>query len=328
MSYIYNSAILGGTFDHFHRGHEKFIATALAQAKNLTIGIVEHTLSESKSLGGSIEDYSTRLKSLKSFLQKIEVEERTNVIPINDIYGKSLTDTTIEAIFVTDSTKSNAAVINIKRLELGLSPLVVVIVPFELGDDGDIISSSRIRKGEIDRHGTSYLKFFMHKDKYYLPDYLRANLQVPMGIVITNTEDIPRSSNIIAVGDIVSLNLKKANYPTAVNIIDYKTRRENIDKKEIEQYFPRTSQQLINPAGTINSSSANTILSAIAKYQKTKATQVIVVDGEEDLLALPAMLLSPLDTYIIYGQYSVGMILVKVTENIKFLAKQYLEKFN
>jgi len=55
--------------------------------------------------------------------------------------------------------------------------------------------------------------------------------------------------------------------------------------------------------------------------------QIILVDGEEDLLALPTMLLAPLDTYVVYGQYNLGMVVVRITEEIKSLARNLLTQF-
>jgi pantetheine-phosphate adenylyltransferase len=332
MSYTYNSAILGGTFDHFHSGHEKFIDIAFRESQDLTIGIVKQFITTNKYRAEGIEKYSTRLSNLRSYLKKRNVESRAKIISISDIYGTSLTDKNIEAIFVTDSTKSNAEIINIKRRELGLTPLAVVIVPFELSDDGNIISSSRIRQGEIDRKGRSYRQFFLQQKSYLLPNHLRESLKHPLGRVVSSTQELqkllPPTSSVISIGDIVSLGLKDIGFLTSVSIIDYKTRRVEIKTEVIKRCFPIINQEITNPAGVINTEIANILSSSLAEFQKTKVTQVIAVDGEEDLLALPSMLLSPLGTYIVYGQYEVGIILLEVTEQIKSIAKKYLKQFN
>lgn len=332
MSYNYNHAILGGTFDHFHIGHEKLIENAFNKSEKVTIGIVEKIFPSNKYYKSCIEEFSTRLESLKAYLSKQGLESRSSIIPINDIYGTSLIDSSIEAIFVTDSTLPNAKIINNKRLQIGMHQLEIAKVSYVLGDDNQAISSGRIRDGSIDRNGHSYMKFFKQKEVYLLPKQLRKSLQKPLGKVVKSATEasklIPATSLTISIGDIVSIDLKKINFPTALCIIDYKTRRMIIDEKEMNKYFPYINKVVQNLAGTINVESANIILSSLSEYEQSNQTQLIKVVGEEDLLALPVLLLSPLGSYVIYGQYQVGMIVVEVTEEIKNLAKKYLEQFD
>ena len=51
---------------------------------------------------------------------------------------------------------------------------------------------------------------------------------------------------------------------------------------------------------------------------------IIVVDGEEDLLALPAIALAPLTSVILYGQPDEGLVIVKVDEGIRSIATKML----
>lgn len=331
MSYIYKHAILGGTFDHLHLGHQKLLSAAFGQAKSITVGIVKSPFSLDKSYVDNIENYELRENSLKKFLEEINCLSRANIISIHDIYGTSLIDKDIEAIFVTESTQANAETINLKRLKLGIPALTIVVIPFTVGDDNKIISSRRIRSGEINRQGISYLKFFLQKDNYLLPAKLRTVLQEPFGTIVSEVTEIgkiiPSTSLVISIGDIVSQDLKKAEYPTGVSIIDYRTRREEIDKKIIERYFPIINYKLANPAGTINKDIARILTKSLTDFQKSKETQIVAVTGEEDLLALPVILLSPLHSFVIYGQHKVGMIVVKVTEKLKAKIRDYLEQF-
>jgi len=332
MSYHYQSAILGGTFDHFHLGHERFISEALNRTQHLTLGIVQQSISPDKSFLGSIENYATRAHNLRTFLTQLGAAPRTSVIPINDIYGTTLVDSELAAIFVTAATRANATEINHARHDLRLPPLEIIEIPYALGDDHHIISSSRIRKGEIDRQGKSYLQYFLQKNIYHLPDQLRANLQKPIGSVITDLGDItkiiPPHSLVVSVGDIVTLDLYKANYPVAISIIDYRTRRHDLSQLEIKKYFPITNYQIKNHAGTINSQIAEAFLASLATHENDQVSSIIAVTGEEDLLTLPAILLSPLDSYVIYGQHQVGMCIVRVTEELKVQIRALLGQFD
>jgi len=327
MTYKYNSAILGGTFDHFHLGHEQFIVSAFTQVKHITIGLVHDLLGPAKSHLNSLEDYHTRLNKLETFLHKQNLAQREHIIPIFDIYGTTLTDHKIETIFVTPTTRPNALIINQERKSRGMSPLTIVTIKESVGDDGEIISSSRIRAGQIDRRGSSYLKFFLSQKQYHLPSHLRQALQHPLGSVISTVAElsqiIPPKCLIIAVGDIVAIDLKKNNVKVALNIVDYRTRRHATSQSEIAKYLLPIHYHLVNPPGNINKQFAPMLQEAISH----STPQIILVDGEEDLLALPTMLLAPLNTYVIYGQYNLGMVVVRITEEIKAEAKRLLAQF-
>ena len=51
------------------------------------------------------------------------------------------------------------------------------------------------------------------------------------------------------------------------------------------------------------------------------------VNGEEDLVVLPLILLTPLNTIIYYGQPSEGLVKVIVSESIKDKAYNLVSKF-
>lgn len=331
MKYTYHKSILGGTFDHFHAGHRVFLDIAFQQSKHVTIGLVADN-PKHKLLADQVEDYGTRLTTLTHYLFSHDLLSRVTIIPIHDIYGTSLTDQSIEAIYVTQTTKPNAQIINTKRQELGLTPLAIVTIPSCLADDGEIISSSRIRAGQIDPEGHSYLKIITSKPIYHLPDSLRANLSTPLGIVVKDLQNLesvlPATATIIAVGDIVSMDLSKAGYTPKVSIVDYHTRRRKLAANLIKECFPVAHHLLNNDPGTINSQIAPIILESLNNSDSDKQTQVIVVNGEEDLLVIPAVLLSPLGSYVIYGQYELGMIIAQVTEKLKLEIKTLLSQFS
>ena len=71
---------------------------------------------------------------------------------IKDRYGPSI-DGDFDAIVVSPETVEAAKEINQKRREIGKKPLKIIEIPFILAEDGKPISSSRIKKGEIDIDG-------------------------------------------------------------------------------------------------------------------------------------------------------------------------------
>jgi cytidyltransferase-like protein len=331
MNYIYKHAILGGTFDHLHLGHQRLIAEAIALASLITIGVVTSPKAIEKNYQISLESYDTRLANLRSFIESLGASDRVIIIPISDIYGTSLTDQSIDSIFVTQATLPNANLIISKRIKLNLPSIHIHLVQYALSSDNQIISSSLIRSGTIDRDGFSYLQFLESKTSLQLPTSLRSSLKQPLGTVITDLTNLSslliKESLIISVGDITSRNLIDSGISPSVAIIDSHTRRKKIQNAITNKYFPVNKAPVHNESGTINPKFGKILIEVLEEFYNTKKMQVIHVDGEEDLLTLPTLLLSPLNAYVMYGLYGVGMCVVQVSSGIKNLAKNYLTEF-
>ena len=77
-----------------------------------------------------------------------------------------------------------------------------------------------------------------------------------------------------------------------------------------------------NPPGTIS----NKAWEAVCQASKDDDTVAILVDGEEDLLALPAIICSPSGSLVVYGQPHKGIVLVRVNERKKLCAKTILRE--
>lgn len=75
------------------------------------------------------------------------------IIQLNDAFGTTTTDKTIEALVVSEETKKIALQINKKRIQLGFPPLEIIIVSMVPAENYKPISTTRIRDGEIDREG-------------------------------------------------------------------------------------------------------------------------------------------------------------------------------
>jgi len=153
----FHHLVLGGTFDHFHQGHKSLLKKALELGEKITIGITSDKFSQKKFLAQLIEPFAIRKKAVEKFVKKYLNDGRhLDILPISDIYGTTLIDKTIEAIVVSQATKKNALLINEKRKTIGLPKLAIIVVDNVLAADGKLLSSERIRAGEVDREGNSY----------------------------------------------------------------------------------------------------------------------------------------------------------------------------
>jgi uncharacterized protein (UPF0218 family) len=117
-------------------------------------------------------------------------------------------------------------------------------------------------------------------------------------------------SKIISVGDIVSQHMLDFGLSLDVLIVDNKTMRKAINPiiVDVDQTLHAK-----NPPGTITAEAWNVIREAIGYEGKTK----VMIDGEEDLLTVVAVLSAPKDAIVVYGQPNVGVVVVKVTEERK-----------
>ncbi len=315
--------IIGGTFDHFHKGHKSLIDKAFECGEKITIGITSDEMVRNKILSRVIEPFHVRKTSVVNYLE--EKGHLGRLIELNDMFGTTKTEKSIDAIVISKKTKANAVKINDWRQKNGFPEMIIIEIPQVLADDGGIISSERIRSGEIDREGKSYLKLF--NKTLTLPQGLRKELRKPMGQIISNAKDLFRLINkskhtiLISVGDVVVHELIKAGIEPDLKIIDFKTRRKKANSSWL---IANSFKKYANRPGTINIEVVRE-LNKIIKINDKK--QWFVVDGEEDLLALPAILLAPLNSLVVYGQYEVGVVTIRVTEEIKGKVKKLVEKF-
>lgn len=336
MQRHYKHATVGGTFDRLHEGHKKLIEFAFQKADYVSVAITSDTFAKKKKTAYEIEPYKNRLKSLKQFLTGKNLYERARFITLEDIYGTALTDNTLDSIVVTSDTRHNAALINRERTKRGLRPLSVLYMRFVHGPDGKIIHSERIREGEIDRSGYSFSSMFSGRKTLLMPSTLREELRKPMGEVVRGsaknaTATIKkvikklgkyRHPIVIAVGDIVTQELEKVGFEADIAVKDFKTRREvlvNVNN--------RNKSQIINKPGTLHPRAVQVLTTDLKQFIRKKIKSRIIIRGEEDLLALPAIMIAPLGSVVLYGLYDVGVVIVRVTEERKAQAKLYLEQF-
>jgi len=158
-------------------------------------------------------------------------------------------------------------------------------------------------------------------EAYILPEKLKPKLREIWGVKIFGKKsEISKKfkkflkkegvKKIITVGDFCSLNL-----PSDVKIFDGKIQRKKIKK------ILKFSFKLKNPPGTIQKKSFQILKKAI------KEGGNVFVEGEEDLLVIPAVLLAPVGSLVVYGFFQKGICLIKVDERMKDKVKRLLFKF-
>jgi len=119
-----------------------------------------------------------------------------------------------------------------------------------------------------------------------------------------------KPSKVISVGDTVSDSMTRHGISLQVLIVDNKVMRKPVQPIAVD-----TDQtlHLKNPPGTLTEEAWIVIREALRGKRRTK----VLVDGEEDLLTLVAVLCAPENSLVVYGQPHEGIVVIKVTERAR-----------
>jgi GTP-dependent dephospho-CoA kinase len=154
-------------------------------------------------------------------------------------------------------------------------------------------------------------------------------LKTPLGQLFpgTPTETMPKlkmlvqqskPSKVTTVGDVVSRETLAKGIQVGLRIVDQMTLRKKIDRVEIKA---ERTYRVKNPAGVITKEAWDTIKEAMKDREA-----LIFVDGEEDLLAIPAVLESPDNAIVVYGQPSEGLVVVNVSPDKKGEVRKIVDR--
>jgi pantetheine-phosphate adenylyltransferase len=341
----YHYLVVGGTFDHLHRGHQQLLDTAFFYADKVFIGLTSDSLIKDKLFNRSVESFYQRKKKLLAYLKQKKWRHRTKIIPLNDPFGPSIKEKKYQAIVISSATKKAALQINKIRERNHLSPLTIIEVKMIYADDNDIISSERIRSGEINRWGKSYFQsvyqLFDNHHKIILPESLKEDLRKPLGRVFFGDESkilsigkklvdyIKRYQPVltIAVGDMVAYSLIANDLIPSIKIVDHRTKRKELSQEMKKKLDGNFHFKLNNGGGSLEFLAFKSIKTAVKNFLTKNESQTFFVNGEEDLLTLPAIVFSPLKSLIIYGHWHLGAVVVEVDEEKKEMVLALMRKF-
>lgn len=160
---------------------------------------------------------------------------------------------------------------------------------------------------------------------YRVPEAARALLKKPMGLLIP-TADVSKEvvetflqgcRNIITVGDKTTETLVSMGIIPDVQVMDGLEMRKS-RTLPVAPYV--TEIQLKNPAGTISDEAIRGVEASKSKPRPVR----IIVEGEEDLLALLFAASYRVGSAVLYGQPGEGLVVVKVDKGSKKRARSIL----
>ena len=106
----YKKIAVGGTFDKFHDGHKKLLATAFELGEEVEIGVTSNAFG---GLKGDIDSCEDRMRCLKEFFK-----DRLNytVMVLDDAYGTTVFDDEFDAIVSKRQYKSHVGIIDTLKI--------------------------------------------------------------------------------------------------------------------------------------------------------------------------------------------------------------------
>lgn len=164
-----------------------------------------------------------------------------------------------------------------------------------------------------------------------LGEKLRARLKQPLGRlfpdIATAVEHIrkTRLTRLITVGDVVTARFLTAGVRPDVAVVDFLVMRQPVTEN-MRVRIDLLGGNVIhvkNPAGTLTPELRRA-------FEEAEPPLKIIVEGEEDLAVIPAVLSAPEGSVVVYGQPGEGVVFIEVTEakRLEFAAilKEFKEK--
>jgi pantetheine-phosphate adenylyltransferase len=142
----------GGTFDIIHKGHIELLKKAFEISSTVVIGLTSDELAEKKGKKLS-NNYSTRLVSLTSVIEQNFPRSSFRISRLDNDFGPAALEGEVQALVTSAETSFQGEVLNKLRAEKNLPKVEIITVPMVLAKDGGKISTSRIKKSEIDFEG-------------------------------------------------------------------------------------------------------------------------------------------------------------------------------
>ncbi len=159
-----------------------------------------------------------------------------------------------------------------------------------------------------------------------LPDSLRDQLKIPLGILLPESQvdktnikkHLSENSYVITVGDRTTEKMIEFSLIPSLQIIDSQEKRA---KREPPKLANATELTVDNPAAEISPQSIEIIKQAFAMQPPVR----ISVNGEEDLLVIPVCIYAPKNAIVMYGQPNEGLVIVKITPEIRNKTQKLLD---
>lgn len=148
----YKVVATGGTFDHIHAGHLALLDRSFEVGDAVVIGVTSDAFAERMGKNPD-QPYVTRVEALRDLIESRYPGREYMISQLEDYFGPGMDSAEVQAIVASPETAKRVPMANSLREKNGYPRLEVVTVDFVLAEDEKPISSTRIRKEEIDPQG-------------------------------------------------------------------------------------------------------------------------------------------------------------------------------
>ncbi len=328
-----------------------------------------HNTQNKKIQNKTIQLFSIRKKRIERWLALNKYSNKAHIIPIDDPYEPAASGD-FDALIVTKDNRRVGEEINNLRTQRGLKALALIDVPLVAAEDNQPISSTRIRNGEIDGDGRLVMPDFL------IPALRKPMGRVLSDKDLRDRMYDLRRKIIITVGDLTTKTFIDLGIVPHLSIIDEKVGRKPfhgvLNLLQPEKVSPFQAKRVKSGPGFISKKARQAIRGTLERLatqarqarqerqaelekqvklarqvrqvklakrarQAVQKTCIIVVDGEEDLLALPAILSAPIGSVVLYGQPASpdasqggpnqGIVCVRIDQQAKIRVQSLLKKF-
>lgn len=159
-----------------------------------------------------------------------------------------------------------------------------------------------------------------------LPEAMREEMRRPMGRLVDGKAfgaEVKGMEDLVTVGDFCTAEALAAGARPKVAVVDRKVERQE-DGRAMEHPFTKkaTRVKVENPAAHLSPE----VWEALQEAYAAEGPTLIDVEGEEDLVALPAIALAPDGFTVAYGMPGEGVVLVRVDAEARARAEEALSR--
>ena len=149
-------AATGGTFDIIHKGHRQLLSKAFKASFHVIIGLTSDEMARRRGKK-TLNSYQRRLDALMRLIQEEFDTRQFQISKLENDFGPAMFEKDVQALIVSEETQDSGQALNEMRAGKNLPPVMIISIPMTLAEDGTRISTTRIKRHEIDTEGNLLL---------------------------------------------------------------------------------------------------------------------------------------------------------------------------